>query len=256
MKCSIIIPFYNELDLIDRAVRSAVAQSTDTLAIEVVIANDGQSPEEGIRERIGADIRPSVRVIKNTGPHGPGGARNAALSVCTGDLIAFLDADDYWRPGKLAAQLEDVAAGATFVATGYSFDGTDRVIRPPTRIDAPKDVFLQRGIGTSTVLLTRELLAEHRFRDIRFAQDIDFWFALSNAPNFRYAARPDGLVVYSTGGSTRNKFVQLSYVWRILRLNRVGPALSARVLWSYGFAGLYRHYIEPLSPKFFPKKGE
>jgi len=256
VKCSIIIPFYNELDLIDRAARSALAQSTETLAIEVVIANDGQSPEEGIRERIGADIRPSVRVIKNPGPHGPGGARNAALDVCTGDLVAFLDADDFWRPGKLAAQLEAVAAGATFVATGYCFDGTDRVIRPPTRIAAQKDIFLKRGIGTSTVLLTRELLAEHRFRDIRFAQDIDFWFALSNAPNFRYAARPDDLVVYSTGGSTRNKFVQLSYVWRVLRLNRIGPALSARILWSYGFAGLYRHYVDPLSCRFFRKEGE
>lgn len=249
MKLSIVIPFYKELDLIDRAVRSALAQASALGTCEVVIGNDGTIPNPEILARITPEWRDLTRIVTNEGPHGPGGARNAALQACNGDLIAFLDADDYWLPGKLPAQMDRIEQGATFVATGYLFDTGGSLTRPPARIDTARDVFLKRGIGTSTVLVTRSLLAEHRFRDIRFAQDIDFWYRLASSPAFRYAAVEDGYVAYSTGGSTRNKLVQLGYVARVLKLNHIGPALAVRILFSYSFSGIFRHYLKPLPGK-------
>jgi glycosyltransferase involved in cell wall biosynthesis len=50
-----------------------------------------------------------VRVVAQEG-RGLGGARNEALRVVRGDLVAFCDSDDRWPPGSLAARLDHLAA--------------------------------------------------------------------------------------------------------------------------------------------------
>jgi teichuronic acid biosynthesis glycosyltransferase TuaG len=96
---SVIIPAYNAESFLARAIRS-VEQQTFT-DFEVVVVDDGSSDRT-------ADIARSfgsVRFLQQ--PHlGAAAARNRALEEVTGDLIAFLDADDEWLPEKLAHQLE------------------------------------------------------------------------------------------------------------------------------------------------------
>jgi GT2 family glycosyltransferase len=139
-----------------------------------------------------------------------------------------------------------IHAGATFVPTAYGFDSTQAEVSPPASIDRAVDIFLRRGIGTSTVMISRILLSDHRFKDIRFAQDIDFWYSLARSSYFRYAAVEACYVVYSTGGSTRNKWVQLQYLHKVLRINDVPWLQNIRVLFSYVLAGIYNHYIKRL----------
>ena len=111
-------------------------------------------------------------------------------------------------------------------------------------ISHPLDIFTKRGIGTSTVLMTRELLQSYRFRDIRFAQDIDFWYALSHSSIFKYSMVQKPFVVYSTGGSTKNKFEQLKYLYRVLALNDIPLLPRSRILLSYAVAGTFNHLIK------------
>lgn len=246
MKLSVIVPFFNEIELIERAINSVFAQNLDSNCVEVIICNDGVLLECEILARIKGELHFAIQVIKNRFAKGPSGARNSGLDVCTGDLIAFLDADDFWLPGKINEQLLEISHGATFVATAYRFDTGVGVVQPPKAIRKPVDVFLCRGIGTSTVVITRTLLAELRFKDLRFAQDIDFWYALGSSQHFRYAALHDCFVQYSTGGSTKNKWVQLQYLYKVLRINDVHWLLRARVLSSYVLVGVYNHYIKRL----------
>jgi glycosyltransferase involved in cell wall biosynthesis len=51
-------------------------------------------------------ILPGIKVARLPVNQGASAARNAALKLAKGDLIAFLDSDDEWLPGKFAAQIK------------------------------------------------------------------------------------------------------------------------------------------------------
>ena len=246
MKLSVIIPFHNEINLIGRAVDSVLSNRVRKLDLEILICNDGGMSNEVVRSMLPFSAREITTIVHNVRGKGPGGARNTGLDASTGDFIAFLDADDVWLPHKVEAQVSAMYAGATFVPTAYRFGGALTVIQPPRSIDKALDIFLRRGIGTSTVMISRNLLSELRFRDIRFAQDIDFWYTLARSPNFRYSAVRACYVEYSAGGSTKNKWVQLVYLHKVLRINDVPWLQHIRVLFSYALAGVYNHYIKRL----------
>ena len=243
MKLSVIIPFYNELNLINRAVNSVVINSIFFDQVEIILINDGSFEESEIRSCFKNNSNKLIKIVSNNYAKGPGGARNTGLDILKGDIIAFLDADDFWLPGKLETQMQEIKKGATFVATSYRFDNSKTIVNPASRIDIPEDVFLKRGIGTSTVILTKELLEHHKFREIRFAQDIDFWFVLAKSKKFKYAGISEVFVEYNTGGSTKNKWVQLFYVNKVLSLNNISIFKRIRVNMNYILTGLYNHYI-------------
>jgi glycosyltransferase involved in cell wall biosynthesis len=246
MKISVIIAFHKEIDLIDRAVDSVISNSDPAFDFEILICNDGPISSDDIISKININARSVTSVVANIYGKGPGGARNTGLDASIGECIAFLDADDFWLPGKISAQMSAIRAGATFVPTAYRFDSSQAVVQPPASIDKALDIFLRRGIGTSTVMISRNLLSDLRFKNIRFAQDIDFWYALARSPHFRYATVEACYVEYSTGGSTKNKWVQLQYLHKVLRINDVPWLQHIRVLFSYVLSGVYNHYIKRL----------
>lgn len=247
MKLSVIIPFYRELSLISRAVNSVLENSETVDGVEVLICNDGPWSESEIRAMLSPTANLVTTVLVNQHLNGPGGARNTGLDACKGDYIAFLDADDFWLPGKIAAQLTAVQAGASFVPTAYRFDAGQTIVQPPASINKALDVFLRRGIGTSTVMITRALLVDQRFRDIRFAQDIDYWYALASNYEFHYKSLNTCFVQYSTGGSTKNKWVQLKYLHKVLVMNKIKLPIRFRILTGYVISGIYNHYLRKLT---------
>lgn len=252
MRLSVIIPFHLELNYIDRSIASVHANVSNIDSCEILVCNDGVYSPERILAHISPRNRLWVRILTNTYEKGPGGARNTGLDSATGDLVAFLDADDYWLSGKIDAQLEILKAGATFVTTGYRLDTGHAVISPPDRINNPLDIFLCRGIGTSTVLATRELCGDMRFRNIRFSQDIDYWYLLAGSHLFSYGCTDEQFVVYSTGGTTKNKLVQLKYLNKVLNINEISFISRLRILISYSSLGIYNHYIRRFLRWFGP----
>ncbi len=246
MKLSVIIPFYKELNLINRTTNSVFENSSFFDKVEIIIINDGSYNESEIRSCFSKNLNKLIIIKKNIYAKGPGGARNTGLDMSKGDIIAFLDADDFWLQGKLDAQMREIKKGATFVVTSYRFDNNKTKINPPKSIDKPEDVFLRRGIGTSTVIITKELLESHKFRDIRFGQDIDFWFALANSKKFKYAGISEIFVEYNTRGGTTNKFKQLYYLNLVLDVNKINIFLRIRVNIDYIIKGIVNFYLKPL----------
>lgn len=98
---SVIIPTYNRRRWVGAAVESVLAQ--DLAGIEVIVVDDGSSDGtvEMLAERFGRHIV-IERLPQNLGRSA---ARNVGWQRARSDLIAFLDSDDVWLPGKLGAQL-------------------------------------------------------------------------------------------------------------------------------------------------------
>ena len=98
---SIIIPAYNVSQYIGEAVRSIFVQ--DFKSYEVIVVNDGSTDTSEL-EKVLEPYREKIHYIYQDN-RGISAARNAALRVARGELIALLDADDVWREGKLKNSL-------------------------------------------------------------------------------------------------------------------------------------------------------
>ena len=95
---SVIIPVYNGELYLAEALDSVFAQYYRP--IEVIMVDDGSTDHTvSVAKRYS-----QVHYFHQTN-QGPPAARNTGLSYCKGDLIAFLDADDLWIPGKLSMQV-------------------------------------------------------------------------------------------------------------------------------------------------------
>jgi len=249
MKLSVIIPFHTELNLINRSINSVLINSTFFSEFEIILINDGLFKENEIRDCLDDNLNKFVKIVANQKSKGCAGARNTGLDISNGDIIAFLDADDCWLPGKLEAQMQEVNKGATFVATSYYLEGKKTIIKPPRSIDKPMDIFLKRGIGASTVLITKELLENHRFKNQKYAQDIDFWFKLANSKKFKYGKILEVFLLYNTQGGTSNKFKQLYYLNLVLHSNKIDIFFRIIINISYIIKGIKNFYITPLIKK-------
>jgi glycosyltransferase involved in cell wall biosynthesis len=98
---SVIIPARNAAPYIKTAIDSALSQSHAVLEILVI---DGGSTD-GTREIV-ARYGDPVKLLHEPPDHkGLGAARNVGIEAASGDWLAFLDADDWWEPRKLADQL-------------------------------------------------------------------------------------------------------------------------------------------------------
>ena len=103
---SILIPAFNKEEFIAETVRSALAQTWSRK--EIIVIDDGSTDSTvDIARRFG---RLGVTVSQQK-HQGAAAARNRAFSLCQGDYIQWLDADDLLAPDKIAKQLEARAAG-------------------------------------------------------------------------------------------------------------------------------------------------
>lgn len=105
-RISVIIPCHNDAKYLGEALDSALAQSRPPA--EVIVVDDGST--DGSAE-VARSYRARVRLVSQSN-QGISAARNAGLAAATGDIIAFLDADDLWPPRSLEARLERLEAPA------------------------------------------------------------------------------------------------------------------------------------------------
>jgi len=100
MRVSVIIPTYNYGRFIADAVKSVQNQSYTDL--EIIVIDDGS--EDNTQEVLSAIEDSRLRVFRKAN-EGVSVARNKGIEMSSGELLAFLDADDLWRPEKLELQV-------------------------------------------------------------------------------------------------------------------------------------------------------
>lgn len=118
-----VIPAHNADRFVGQAVASSLRQ--DPRPHEVVVVDDGSTDETA---QLLLGFGDAIRVVRQQ-RRGVAEARNRGIEESTGQYVAFLDADDLWLPGKLAAQLDVIRAeGTALVGCGYIV--TDENLRP------------------------------------------------------------------------------------------------------------------------------
>ena len=97
---SVIIPLYNAEVFLAQAIESVLGQTHPPQ--QVLVIDDGSTDQSAqIARRYGAD----VELVRQPNAGGAQ-ARNRGVTLAQGDLLAFLDNDDWWAPEKLAWQLD------------------------------------------------------------------------------------------------------------------------------------------------------
>lgn len=96
---SVIIPSYNAARYAAEAVASVLAQTYPRR--EIIFINDGSTDDT---EEMLAPYLGKIRYVRQSN-QGLSATRNRAIALARGELLAFLDADDVWRPEKLARQV-------------------------------------------------------------------------------------------------------------------------------------------------------
>ncbi len=107
MRVAVVIPTYNRHGEVRRAVESVLKNEVE---VEVLVGDDGSSPP--VRLPL-----PSTRVVRFEHTGNPSLIRNRLVEMSDAPLVAFLDDDDEFLPGKLDAQVQHLLSGeyaATF----------------------------------------------------------------------------------------------------------------------------------------------
>src|SRR5690242_17488768 len=96
---SIVIPTYNRAAVIRRTIENIFDQTYSN--IEVIVVDDGSTDDTQTTLRQFSD---RIRVIRQANA-GPAVARNRGIEIAQGEIIAFQDSDDLWKPTKLERQV-------------------------------------------------------------------------------------------------------------------------------------------------------
>lgn len=187
-KVSFIVPVYNTQEFLPRCLDSLLSQTCSE--IEIVVVNDG-SPD-GSAAIIGEYARKDsrVRVVEKSNG-GLSSARNAGMDVARGDIIDFVDSDDYVEP-NLAKFLVDTFAveqpkivvfGAECVPAELASKRIKQLLSPEACVFESFDPALLFSANAQPYVwraaYSRELIERESLRfaeNVRFAEDVVFQF--------------------------------------------------------------------------------
>lgn len=197
---SVIIPTYNRMRMLKRALGSVLRQTYGSVEIIVVDGGSTDGTHDVVENLQGSY---DINYIRNDSPQGLSAARNIAMRAATGQFIAFLDDDDMWEMSKVERQVKallgakDTYAGVYTGRRTITNDGQHRDTRRPTlEGDLHKQILVENVIGTpSSVLIKTSVALEIGgfSEDLSHHEDWDFFQKVSG--KYYWICIPDPLVI-------------------------------------------------------------
>lgn len=197
LSVAVIIPCFNSEQYIQRTIESVLSQGYPNL--EVIVVDDGST--DGTLEVL-SSFADRIRVFTHAGNRnlGQSATTNLGIEKSNAEIIAFMDSDDLWFPGKLAKQIEilrkqaDVGVvycGAIAIAPDdyvlYEFPATKSYEE-----NTPSQLLLDCYIQTpSQIAVRRSCLARvGGFDDSLVPADHDMWLRLLEVTRFHAIDEP------------------------------------------------------------------
>lgn len=194
---SVIIPTYNRESFLDRSIASVLGQRPP--CDELIVVDDGSTDGTvSVVERIAAESPIPVRLLcqKN---RGAAAARNAGIYAAKGEMLAFLDSDDWWLPGKFAQQAATMIAEPRILISHTRevwFRRGERVNQKKKHDPPDGDIFLASlamcVVGMSTVMARREMFERYGLFDetLPCCEDYELWLRVGCKESFLLIPNP------------------------------------------------------------------
>ena len=198
-RLTVFTPFYKNIQYFDECIASVLSQSFRDF--EYLMVNDGEVENARRIERVFAD--PRIRIINSERPLGLSGSRNFGLQQARGDLIAFIDSDDFCEPGRLEKQFAFLNSHRDHVLVGtnlrYVNERSETIGErqyPETDEEIKKRIVTVNCVAQPSVMARRQTLIDAGGYTDEFpcAEDYALWLRLARFGKYHNLQEP--LVAY------------------------------------------------------------
>ncbi len=238
---SIIVPVYNAKKYIKEAIEMVSAQTYKDW--ELILVDDASSDGSAdyIDELIAGQGK-RIRLIRKDKNEGAAMARNTGIDAALGRYIAFLDADDVWRPDKLEKQIAFMEkTGAAFSFHAYEFG--DEKARATGKVVHVPDTMTFRKALSRTVIFTTTVMFDTEKIDMEIihmpkvpSEDTATWWRILKSGIVAHGL-DENLAIYRRPAKSlsSNKFVALERIWFLYR-NIAGLSVLESLFYFGGWA--------------------
>lgn len=225
---SIIIPTYNRVGILNRAIDSVLKQSLRNF--ELIIVDNGSNDHTGdwLKQNYND---PRIQYYYQRGTGSPAGPRNTGIRLSRGNWISFLDSDDLWRPNKLQSVKQAIDQDPTLdVICHYEYlttfgKGADVVLRyGPYEKNFYRAMLIGGNrLSTSATSVRRSFLQEHQLSfnespHYKIVEDYDLWLKLAHkGAKFGFVPKPLGDYVVDEGSLSLDLELKRRNVENMLR---------------------------------------
>lgn len=247
---SIVMPAYNNEQYVGAAIRTVLAQTHRDWELLFV---DDCSNDKTVE--IAQSFRdPRIRVFRNEKNCGAAVSRNRGLREAKGTWVAFLDADDWWHPEKLARQLRFMKEN------GYSFTCTDlrrktegvwsKVVRTgPLRVGKWR-MYRYCYFSTITVMFHRATIGLVQIADLKKNNDYAMWLKMIEKAECHRL--PECLSFYIKHGksiSSGSKFKLIRWHYVLFRKGQgFSPIVSFLLTLNNLIFGIFKNWLANRHP--------
>jgi glycosyltransferase involved in cell wall biosynthesis len=193
---SVVMPVFNGARYLADAIASIRRQRHAPL--EIIVVDDGSTDDSAA---VAASQGPDVRVVSQAN-QGPGPARNRALGLARGEVVAFLDADDLWSDDKLGVQWPLLAAHPAIEVVLGPLRRTWTVPGPDGSPGAARFTEPEPALHLGCALIRRSVFDRIGLFDPAFTPTEDWdWFMRAREAGIALVAHDEVVYLYRRHGA-------------------------------------------------------
>lgn len=217
---SIVVPVYNAEKYILKTIESIENQTYTNW--ELILCENGST--DGTKDVLRALDNPKIKVVIDEENLGAARSRNKGVDLSNGRFVCYIDADDLWRPDKLAHQVDFmVKKDIAFSFTGYEFGDEEavpqgKIVRVPESLTYEK-ALRNTTIFTSTVMFDMTKVTKEQIHmPVVKSEDTALWWRLLREGYTAYGL-DENLVIYRRPAKSlsSNKLEALRRIWNLYR---------------------------------------
>jgi len=180
---TVIIPTYNRRVFLEKAVNSILKQTFKNF--ELIVVDDGSNDGTGELMQSFPDRRIRYFFQKNKGVSA---SRNKGIAQSKGDIIAFLDSDDFWKANKLEKQLSFMKSNFSLIThTQEVWYRQGNILNQKKKFRKSSGYLFEKSlemcsISISTVMMRKSVIDTIGLFDesLPACEDYDFWLRLTS----------------------------------------------------------------------------